>query len=96
MKLSITLKPDCLIEWCGRGRQEVEEGANLRQVACGRCDDRFTLSGWRAFQFLADAELSIPPALQREKEERAVRAIDIAWATFAKARQVKWSTNRSA
>ena len=94
--MSITLEPDSLIEWCRCGRQEVEEGANLRQVTRGLFDDRFARSRRRAVQRLAYTELPIPPALNRKEEERAIGAVDNRRTTFSEARQMKWATNRSA
>src|SRR5687767_11629787 len=68
----------------------------MRQVASGSRQNRAPRSGDSAIQRGARTELAIAPALIRTEEERPIRTADDSWSTFAKARQMQWTTERAA
>src|SRR5687768_9874637 len=68
----------------------------MRQVASGSRQNRASRSGDSAIKRGARTELAITPALIRTEEERSIRTADDSWSTFAKARQMQWTTERTA
>ena len=74
----------------------LQQRRDVRQVSGCCLQNLAAFSSWCAVQRCSGTQLAIAPALIRTEEERAIRAADVGWATFAKARQVQWATDSSA